>query len=332
MHVLITGGTGFIGSRLALRLLDSGARVRVLARRNNTGEAETAAALVARGVELVDASVTDPADLPAALAGVDWVFHLAAAQHEANVPDAYFRAINVEGTRNLLTAAQGAGVRRFVHGSTIGVFGWTPPHPVSEDSRLEPQNIYGVTKLEAEGVVRSVHANLPWVIARISETYGPGDRRLLKLFKSAARGLLLQIGPGENLHHLVFIDDLIDGLLLAAERPQAVHSTLLLAGPRPVSTREMLDAIARSLPDRRVRKLRVPLAPLMALAAGLEWGLRPLGIQPPLHRRRMDFFRKSFAFSNREARERLGYDPKVDVAQGMADTARWYHDEGWIDA
>jgi nucleoside-diphosphate-sugar epimerase len=199
---------------------------------------------------------------------------------------------------------------------------------VGEDSPLEPDNVYGVTKLEAEQVVRSYAGRVPFAIARISETYGPGDRRLLKLFKAAERGLCLQIGDGGNLHHLVHVDDLVAGLLLAAREERALERTFVLAGRQPVTTRAMLQAVARSL-GRPPRIVRVPLAPLLLTAGVLEGALRPLGIQPPLHRRRMDFFRKSFAFSLEEA-SALGYKPRVGLADGMKATARWYVERGLV--
>lgn len=328
MKVLITGATGFIGSRLALRLRGEGVQVRALGRRRNPIEQENWAELEAAGVELAETPVEDSAGLAAAMQGVDLVFHLAAAQHEANVPDAFFRAVNVEGTRNVFEAAAAAGVGRVVHGSTIGVYGWRPGECVEDDSPLRPDNIYGVTKLEGEQVVRSFAGRVPWVIVRISEAYGPGDRRLLKLFKGAARGLSLQIGDGRNLHHLVYIDDLLDGLLLAARAPDAPGRTFVLAGNEPVTSRDMLEAVLRSL-DRPLRILRVPLGLLLAVAFVLESVLRPLGVQPPLHRRRMDFFRKSFRFRFPEA-SRLGYRPRTGLDEGMRATARWYLERGMI--
>ena len=329
LNLLITGGTGFIGSRLALRCVEAGHHVRVLAQRNNPVEQEVAAMLKENGVRFVDASVTEPSDLRHAFEGCDVVFHLAAAQHEANVSVEYFRSINVDGTRNVFDAALSQGVGRIVHGSTIGVYGWVPGETIHENDALTPGNIYGKTKLEAELVVRDFGDRIPWVIVRISETYGPGDRRLLKLFKGASKGYAVQIGAGKNLHHLVFVDDLIDGLLLAATRPGIEGETFVLAGSEPVTTRQMLDAVADSL-DRKIATLRVPLAPMMLIATGLEMALGPIGIQPPLHRRRMDFFRKSFAFSIDKAREKLGYAPQIDLEAGAAATAAWYRSQNLI--
>ena len=150
MKWLVTGATGFIGSRLCLHGREQGWDMHGLGKLNNPAEEQNAQELVDAGVALHDVSILEPAPLADVMRGVDVVVHLAAAQHEANVPDEYFRSINVDGTRNVLEAAAAASVSRVVHGSTIGVYGWKPDTPVSEDSPLEPGNIYGVTKLAAE--------------------------------------------------------------------------------------------------------------------------------------------------------------------------------------
>jgi nucleoside-diphosphate-sugar epimerase len=328
--VLISGGTGFIGSRLALRCVDEGEGVRVLAQRNTPAERENADELTARGIEIVEGSIVDSESVSRACGGgIDVVYHLAAAQHEMNVPDRHFYQVNVEGTRNLLTAAVDAGVERFVHGSTIGVYGSPADGPVSEDTPLQPDNIYGKSKLDGEEVVRSFFDRMPIAVARISESYGPGDRRLAKLFKGLAKNRFVMIGPGRNLHHLVYIDDLVDGLRLAASGNGAVGATFVLAGPKAISTREMVAAACRAL-DRRPPRLTLPLVPLMAAAVAMERTLRPLGIRPPLHPRRMNFFIKSFAFRGSEARERLGYKPAVDFEEGARRTAEWYRSKGFL--
>lgn len=328
-RVLITGGTGFIGSRLALRCLDEGEAVRVLAQKNTPAERQNARELESKGIEVVEGSVTDRATLQRACADVDIVYHLAAAQHEANVPDKHYYDVNVEGTRNMLDAALAAGVGRFVHGSTIGVYGGDGAAPVGDDSPLEPDNIYGVTKLAGEQVVRTYFDKLPIAVARISETYGPGDRRLLKLFKALSAGRFVKIGPGRNLHHPVYIDDLVEGLRLASVSGGAVGKTFVLAGPKAITTDEMIAGISKAV-EREPSRLRIPLWPLMATAVVLEGLLRPLGIQPPLHRRRMNFFVKSFRFDDQAAERAIGYRPQVDFPEGATRTAAWYKRENLL--
>lgn len=325
MNVLITGGTGFIGSRLALSCAARGDGVRVLARENTEAESSNRDALEAADVEVFIDSVTDPQAVRDALVGIDVVFHLAATQHEMNVPDERFRSVNVEGTRNVLEAAERAGVRRIVHGSTIGVYG-RPRGVLDEASPVEPDNIYGVTKLEGERLALSWSDRVPVVAIRIPEVYGPGDRRLLKLFRAIDRGAFFMIGSGRNLHHLIYVDDLVDGLLAAAESPDTPGELFVLAGPEPVSSNRMARAIAEAL-EARPPRFRAPLWPFAVLAAVLEFTLRPIGVQPPLHRRRLDFFRKSFELSTEKARTTFGFVPSVDFEEGAHRTAKWYRDE-----
>ena len=320
---LITGGTGFIGSRLALACVEYGENVRVFAQRNTPAERKNCHQLEQHGITIVEGSVTDPGAVARACDGVDVIYHLAAAQHEANVPDKLYYDVNVRGTRNMLEKAVEKGVNRFVHGSTIGVYGIGNNGPIRDNSPLNPDNIYGITKLEGEKVVREFFDKLPIAIVRISETYGPGDRRLLKLFDGIRKGRFFHIGDGRNLHHLVYIDDLIEGLRLAATKEAAVGNTFVMAGPNAVTTEEMIRCICRAA-NVSVPRLRVPLPPLMATAAMMEAVMRPLGIQPPLHRRRMNFFVKSFQFSCDDARHLLGYEPSVSVEEGMRRTHEWY--------
>src|SRR5690606_40266646 len=127
----------------------------------------------------------------------DTVFHLAAAQHESNFGIDYFRAVNVCGTRNLLDACEEAGVERFVYGSTIGVYGSARNGHLDESSAPRPENVYGLTKLEAERAVAARGDRLKWTIVRISETYGPGDGRLVKLFRLVDTGVVPIIGSGK---------------------------------------------------------------------------------------------------------------------------------------
>lgn len=329
MNVLITGGTGFIGSRLALRLLEQGARVTVLGQENNEAEADNKRSIEAKGARVEVASVTDRDRIFELLEGVDLVYHLAAAQHEANVPDQHFWDVNVAGTRNMLEASVAAGVKRFVHGSTIGVYGSAMEGKIDEQTPTRPDNIYGVTKLEGEKLVLSFQDKLPVVVIRISETYGPGDRRLLKLFKGIKKNAFFMIGDGKNLHHLIYIDDLIEGMCLAATVEGAAGNVFVLAGKEPITTDAMVSTIAAEL-GAKIPPFRAPLSLFLLAATVLEATLRPLGIQPPLHRRRMDFFKKSFEFSPAHAAQVLGFEPRHTFRQGVAGTANWYKQKGYL--
>jgi nucleoside-diphosphate-sugar epimerase/SAM-dependent methyltransferase len=328
VNVLITGGTGFIGSRLAERCLARGDGVRVLGQCNTPAEAVTRERLEQRGVEVVLGSVLDAGRVGEALRGVHVVYHLAAAQHEAGVPDRRFRDVNVEGTRTVLEASVAAGVHRFVHGSTIGVYGTAAGEPLDEDSPTCPDNIYGTTKLEGERLALAAGARLPVVVVRISETYGPGDRRLLKLFRAIQRGVFVMVGDGRNRHHPIYIDDLVEGLRLAATVPHARGGTFVLAGPEVLTTTQMAEVIARQLGNRRAARLGLPLGPVRLLAAAVEAGARATGRRPPLHRRRLDFFVKSFSFSAQRSKDVLGFIPRVGFESGVTETLAWYRRRG----
>ena len=329
MNVLITGGTGFIGSRLGLRCLEIGHSVLILGQENTPAESSNRKLLEEKGARIRLASVTQKELLPELLKGIDVVIHLAAAQHEVNVPDQRFRDVNVQGTANLLEGSVTAGVKRFVHGSTIGVYGPGMEGRIDENSPMQPDNIYGKTKLEGENVVLSFKDKLPVVIVRIPETYGPGDRRLLKLFKAIRKGVFIMIGDGKNLHHLIYIDDLIDAFLLAAENPDAIGNIFVVAGEKPVTTNEMVEVIAAGM-GTRVPGIRVPLSPLLFLAYAMEKTFQPFGIKPPIYPRRMDFFRKNFAFSQEKAKTILGFQPKVRFSEGITSTAEWYRSMNFL--
>jgi dihydroflavonol-4-reductase len=329
MKVAVTGASGFIGARLAHISRDRGLDVAALGRINNAVEARRSEALAAAGVTLQDIDLGDAAGLRQALDGADCVFHLAAAQHEANVGEDYFRRINVDGTRNVLEAALSAGVNRFVHGSTIGVYGSALTGELTEASPTRPDNLYGVTKLEGEQLALGFSDRLPVTVVRISETYGPGDNRLLKLFRAVNRKRFFMIGSGGNVRQLIYVDDLIDGLFRAAECERARGDVFVLAGPERLTTRQTVDIIADAL-GVAPASLALPLWPFLAAAVVMEKTMAPLGLQPPLHRRRLDFFRKSFYFSLRKAEDVLDFRPPTLFAQGARQTASWYRDNGFL--
>ena len=131
------------------------------------------------------------------------------------------------------------------------------------------------------------------------------------------------IGNGLNEHQLIYVDDLIDGLYSAASSESAIGETFVLAGREILTTNQMAQAISSAL-DTPIRKFRAPLWLFMLAAIVLETLLKPLGIQPPLHRRRMDFFRKSFYFSRDKVIEKLEFEPKINFDDGVKLTSEWY--------
>ena len=177
------------------------------------------------------------------------MYHIAATYREAGQPDSAYRAINVDGTRNVLEAAARAGAPRVVHCSTGGVHGHIEHPPANEDAPFNPGDVYQETKLEAEQLAREygrTHGSTS-SIARPIGIYGPGDTRFLKMFRGLARGRFPMLGSGEVFYHLTFIDDLVEGFRLCGEVPAAAGRTYILAGPRYTTLNELVRLIATEL-------------------------------------------------------------------------------------
>jgi nucleoside-diphosphate-sugar epimerase len=323
--VLVTGATGFAGGHLVRRLRQLHRPVRALVR--SAGKAQL---LLDQGVEVVLGDLTRAADVERAAAGVGKIFHVAAVYRTAGHPDDYYYEVNLGGTENILAAARRCGVERVIHFSTVGVHGDVREMPCSEESPLNPGDIYQRTKLAGEMAARKAFAEgLPGTVVRPAALYGPGDLRLLKLFRTVQNGSFRMFGSGETRYHLIYIDDLIDGVLLCAERPEALGQVFILAGPRYLPLGEMVALIAEAVGVAPPRG-HLPMWPLMAAAAVCEDLCRLLDVEPPLYRRRADFFRKNRAFSSEKARRILGYAPRVDPLEGIPRTARWYVENGYL--
>jgi len=324
--VLVTGATGFAGGHLCRRLSARGDQVRALARRTSD-----TSGLEALGVEVAFADVTDEKAVEKALEGVDTVYHLAAAFRRQSLPAWVYREVNVGGTLNMLRAATQQGVRRFVHCSTVGVHGILLSVPADESAPQKPVDTYQQTKCEAERLVLQHFADtgLAVVVVRPAGLYGPGDTRFLKLFRQIQRRRFVMLGSGEVLYHLTYIDDFVDGLQLCAEKAQAVGQAYIIAGEEAVTVNELMVTIARAL-QVPAPKWRLPVTPLWIAGLLCEMALKPLGIEPPLYRRRVDFFRHHRAFDISKARRDLGYMPRTDLETGVRKTAQWYKEHGWL--
>lgn len=328
MNVLVTGATGFTGGHLARTLRQLGHEVRALVRPRSMG---SATALTAAGIEIATGDLTDAASLRRAAEGVEIVYHVAATYREAGQPASAYVAVNVDGTRHVLEAARAAGVRRVVHCSTAGVHGHVERPPANEDAPLAPGDQYQRTKLEGEHIARQFGEDgaTEVVIARPVGIYGPGDTRFLRMFRGIARGRFPMLGSGDVFYHLTHVDDVVEGLRLCGEVPAAAGRTYLLAGARYTTLADLVKAIAGVLNVPSPR-LRFPVWPVWLAGALCEAICVPLRIEPPLYRRRVDFFRKSRAFDISRARRELGFSPRVDLDTGLRQTAAWYREQGLL--
>ncbi len=323
--VWMSGAGGFVGRHLAERLLQDGCRVICLLR----SEGAAASELRKLGAEIVLGDLLEPEGFRESLAGVDRIFHLAAAYRDGGTSRADFMRINVDATGKLLEMAAKSGVGRFIYCSTVGVHGDCKGVPLSESAACVPQEEYGRSKHLAEGLVRIAAAGLglQMVIIRPVGIYGPGDWRLGKLFVSIARKRFFMIGKGNNRYHLTYIDDLVEAFRLASMVPAAVNQTYIIAGDDVPTIKELCLEIARQL-NVSLPSLSIPLWPVYIMALLCEGLCRPLGVSPPLFRRRLDFFSKARWFDTAKAKRELGYQPKVGLQDGVTRAIEWYRMKG----
>ena len=330
MNVLVTGATGFTGGHLAQHLVNRGDTVRALVRPRSRPRFD-ASPLPSKGVAAFEGDLNDRASLARAVEGVDVVYHIAATYREAGQPDSAYRAINVDGTRNLLEAAKLARVRRVVHCSTGGVHGHIANPPANEDAPFNPGDVYQDTKLAAEQLAREFGTTneLDVVVARPIGIYGPGDTRFLKMFRGIARGRFPMIGSGQAFYHLTYIDDLVEGFRLCGTVPAARGRTYILAGPRYTTLEQLVHLVAKEL-NVAPPRVHLPVWPFWTAGLLCEIVCVPLRIEPPIYRRRVDFYTKSRAFDTTRAKSELGFSPAVDLEEGIKRTAAWYRSEGLL--
>jgi len=323
--ILVTGGKGFLGQHVVSQLSERG-KVRVFARPSENGKSN------GRSVNnVVWGDIRDAKAVERAVEGVDIVIHLVSNFRKGGSDKKEAHAINVEGTQNVLDASLKYGVKQLVHCSTIGVHGDVRSIPADEETPFNPGDLYQKTKLLAEQRVWEFHnkTGLPVTVIRPISMFGPGDLRMLKLFRMIKKGRFVMVGNGSALFQPAYIDDVVRGFLLCLNNEKAIGEAFIIGGEEYLPLTELVRLIAAEL-NVAPPKLKVPLAPVLWLATICEHVCVPLGIEPPLHRRRVSFFQNNRAFSVNKAKRILGYQPQVSLREGIQRTIRWYEDHGWL--
>jgi nucleoside-diphosphate-sugar epimerase len=322
---LVTGATGFTGENLCRRLVQDGEQVVAFVRQSSRIDQ-----LKSMGVECRQVDITDKNSVNSNFEEINIVYHIAAAYRTEHSDRDEFKLVNVEATRNLLDAATAAKVERFIHCSTVGVQGEIKDPPADEDYRFNPGDHYQESKLEGELLACEYSKQgLPVSVVRPVGIYGPGDTRFLKLFRPINKGRFVMVGSGNVLYHMTYIDDLIQGFILAGRHPQAIGNVFTIAGRRYTTLRELVNIIADVL-NKPHPRWRIPFFPVLLGSKICESVCKPLGINPPLYPRRVEFFSLDRAFSIEKAKRLLGYRPSVELKVGLSRTANWYQEQGLI--
>jgi nucleoside-diphosphate-sugar epimerase len=311
----ITGAAGFLGTHLVRGFEGRGARVRPLVR-------QVRGRSPAGSRTLHEALAT-----PSLLEGVDVVVHAAAVRHRYGVDSATYRDANVDLVERAMRASAQAGVRRFVLVSSVGVYGFPVRLPVTEEHPYAPRTIYSATKVEAEMRARRAARELgiELVIVRPSIVYGPGDRSgmLDKMAAMIRAGTYRVVGPGDNVLHHAHVDDIVEGVWLAATRAEAAGDHFILAGPETTTLAELSALVAQAV-QRPLARSHVPSVLARAVATVVDLaayrGVAFTSREPPVNHEKLDVMTLPICFDLTKARRRLGYAPRVGYEEGVMRT------------
>jgi UDP-glucose 4-epimerase len=314
---LVTGATGVIGPILIQYLLRKGYKVRALIRQDSDKTR------LPDNLDIRLGDLNDARGLNEAAAGMDVIFHLAAKLHldrpDLSHKDEY-KEVNVEGTHRVASAARINKVHRLIFFSTINVYGPGEPGLVySENSPINPDSWYAETKAQAEDIVLD---GLPAVVLRLAAVYGPGMKgNYPRLFKSLRKGYFIMIGDGRNRRTLVFIYDVCQAALLAAEHPEAAGQIYNVTDGEIHTLREVVSCICEVL-GKRPPRYELPRGLVRPFFGLLEDGFRFLGQRSPIGRSTVDKMLEDLAVSGDKIKRKLGFRPQYDLSRGWHETVK----------
>lgn len=324
--IVVTGATGYIGSRLIERLLETpGTQVRAFVRDPSKAEA-----LRQMGAEIAVGDLTDPDSVLAAVRGASRIYHAGACVDEQAPRDELW-AVNVDGTRNLVEAAFTAGSPRLIHLSSCAVYGSAQLLAIDEETPIRTgASPYHDSKVGAEEVVWAAQSQgLPITLARPSQVYGPGSPNFtIRPIEAIQSGKMILIDGGRHWCKPVYIDNLLDGLLILGDHPRALGQAFNLVDGYAVPWRLFFGAYAHMLGRHQLPSVPFPLAWLAAWAEEISASIR--GKRPALTRRTVTSLRSTNTFSNLKARQLLGWAPRIGFEEGMQRTQRWLADSGYL--
>jgi len=324
--ILITGATGFIGKHLVRALTEKGLHCRCLIRnKNSAGEL-----MKLKSIDFTYADITDKDSVMKHFHDVEIVFHLAAQLGKHGIHERNFRAVNIDGTRNLLEEAYNANVRQFIFCSTPGVQGKGHTQ-APETLTYNPPYVYEKTKAEAEKLVITFcnNRNIAFTVIRPDFVYGPGDMRRLSLYRAIKKHRFLIVGNGQTFVHPTYIDDVVQGFILALSNPVAFNEIFNIAGPRQITVEEYVTTIARLL-DVRIPRFKIPKKIAISAALACEALSKVNKRNPFISRSKIEFLTVDHSSDISKAKNRLGYYPEYEFECGMRNTIEWYFNHGLL--
>jgi nucleoside-diphosphate-sugar epimerase len=331
MMVLVTGGTGFIGSHLVDRLVEANHNVLVPVRKESNIKW-----LPSHRVDVKEVDLLDLEAVKGLLKGIDVVFHLASIRGMGwSFEDEEVHRVNVGITENLLKVSLSKKVKHYIYVSSVSVYGHSNIGPIDENYPYSPVTRYGKTKYKSEMLVEGFYKDdkLPTTIIRPVITYGPRDTwgMIVKLIRLINSGKYLTVGSGENRVHLVYIDDLINGLISVVKNPIAIGKTYILAGEIPITINKLVGIIA-SLLNRNVPSLHIPIWLARLTGLTLEGFYRAISIrkEPFITRDKVDIMTRDRSFNIGKAIRELGYTPGIGYEEGLKKTVDWIRYERLI--
>lgn len=322
MRAFLTGASGFIGSHLVEHLFQKKWHIKALLHKSKISKEEE--------IEVIRGDIRDFHALRNALVGTDVLFHMAAALGSAIINKKDFFDINVVGTKNILKAAKAANVKRIVHLSSAGVLGSVRKDEIApEDYSLHPRNSYDESKLEGERfALQMAREGMNIVIIRPGWVYGPGDRRTFKLIKVIDKKKFVLVTKGKTWQTPIYIQDLIKGILLCAEKGKK-GEIYNLSGGEVLSVREIVETIA-SATGKKIPPFTLPLFPVKSAAWFTEKIFFLFKREAPLNRAKLSFFIHPKPLSIKKAEKDLGFVPQMNFKDGMDSTISWYKKHKWL--
>lgn len=326
--VLVTGATGFTGSLLARKLCLAGANVTAIARVESD-----VSSFDDLNIKWIRGNIFEESVVRQAVENTEYVFHLATAFRHTEMSDEDYENVDLKGTQLLAgLASKQTSLKRFIHVSTCGVHGHIKNPPATEDSEFSPGDIYQRTKVKAEVWIKDFFEKegVDYSVIRPVAIYGPGDKRLLKLFRLAGKRFFPVFKSEEEAwYHMIHVEDLTDFMLTCATHEGAKNEVFLCGNSQPMLLKDIVRTIAEIL-GKKVSFFYLPAGPVFAVARMVESIFKALGAKPPLHPRRIAFFTKDRSFNTDKMTRLTGFKPRYSYDQGLYETAKWYVEHDWI--